>query len=98
MATMIVMMMAMVVIMMAMVIVTLSFVESFCHWLVHSCIVKHVHAGSSRLQECGTTGPGRIAMRTIIVQAANEGKWVVSNDTVVNRVTRNVYSANDRIW
>jgi len=49
MATMIVMMMAMgvmlvmVAIMLAMLIVAPSFVDSFCHWLVHNCIVKHVH-------------------------------------------------------
>jgi hypothetical protein len=31
-------------------------------------------------------------------QAANEGKWVVAKECVVNRVTRNVYNAYDRIW
>ena len=57
MATMIVVMMAMIMIMLAIVVIMLtmvvimlvvlivapSFVDSFCNWLVHNCIVKHVH-------------------------------------------------------
>ena len=43
MLAMVVIMLAMVVTMMVMAIVTPSFVDSFCHWLVHCSIVKHVH-------------------------------------------------------
>ena len=39
----VVIMLAMIVIMLVVLIVAPSFVDSFCHCLVHNCFVKHVH-------------------------------------------------------
>ena len=71
MATMIVMKMAMVVIMLVVLIVAPSFVDSFCHWLVHNCIVKHFHVLHAWYHHycrviaiAGTGWITRIAMRT----------------------------------
>ena len=43
MMAMVMIMLAMVAIMLVVLIVAPSFVDSFCHWLVYNCIVKHVH-------------------------------------------------------
>ena len=43
MLAMVVIMLSMVVIMLVVLIVAPSFVDSFCHCLVHNCFVKHVH-------------------------------------------------------